>query len=268
MTSIPQAGAAAAAWSDPIGSDKHHWHRYGGFYRAQFARLGPVRRVLEFGVLHGASIRWLRRLFPAAAIVAIDRDPPRPDWPRDGGIRYLTADQGDAAGLARALGALGDGFDLVIEDGSHVPAHQARSLALAFPLLRPSGLYIAEDLHSALPSHPLARGAAGTSALHLLLAIERARALDRALTAAEADALAADGSFSADEVAELDRRIGAAFFHRRAVLPLSCWSCGGTAFDLARLRCGCGMDLGMEGADSLTAAVWARPRGEAAGPPG
>ncbi len=265
MTTLPPP-CAAAAWSDPIGSDKHHWHRYGGFYRAQLARLGPVRRVLEFGVLHGASICWLRRLFPAAAILAIDRDPPRPDWPRDGGIRYVTADQGDAPGLARALDAAGEGFDLVIEDGSHVPAHQARSLALAFPRLRPGGLFIAEDLHSALPSHPLARGAAGPSALHLLLAIERARALDRPLTAAEAGALATGGAFSAAEVAGLDRRIDAVSFHRRAVLPLSCWSCGGSAFDLARLRCACGMDLGMEGPDSLAAVVWARQDGDVAAP--
>src|SRR5258708_6038092 len=47
-------------------SDKHYWHRYIETYLAAFARLGEVRRVIEFGVLHGASIRWLAHCFPGA----------------------------------------------------------------------------------------------------------------------------------------------------------------------------------------------------------
>lgn len=240
-------------WLDPVGSDKHFWHRYSGFYREQLSRLGAVRRVVEFGVLGGASIRWLRALYPAAEIIGIDRAAPEPGWPRDGAIRYLTADQADAAALVRALDAAGPPFDLLIEDGSHLPAHQARCLVLGLARLRPGGLYLAEDLHTALPSHPLASPAPG--ALHLLLAIERARALGRVLDPAERAALTAPGGFTPAELTALEARIATVTLHRRAELPLACWSCGGTAFDPVRLRCGCGAGTGQEGADSLTAAV-------------
>jgi hypothetical protein len=240
-------------WLDPVGSDKHFWHRYSGFYRDQLSRLGAVRRVVEFGVLDGASIRWLRGLYPAAEIIGIDRAAPEPGWPRDGAIRYLTADQADEAGLVRALDAAGPPFDLLIEDGSHLPAHQARCLVLGLARLRRGGLYLAEDLHTALPSHPLASPAPG--ALHLLLAIERARALGRVLDPAERAALTAPGGFTPAELTGLEARIATVTLHRRAELPLACWSCGSTAFDPVRLRCGCGAGTSQEGADSLTAAV-------------
>jgi hypothetical protein len=91
------------------------------------------------------------------------------------GITYLTADQGDRPGIARMLKALGREFDLVIEDGSHLPPHQAICLAETFPLVRPGGLYVLEDLHTSHPGHPLYREscAPGTpDGLHLLLLIE------------------------------------------------------------------------------------------------
>lgn len=245
-------------WVDPEGSDKHFWHRYSAFYRRHFAALGTVRAVLEFGVLHGASIAWLRRLFPDATIVGIDVLPPRPDWPAGPGIRYVQADQGDRPGLMRALADLPDGVDLVIEDASHVPAHQVATLACAFPKLRAGGLYVLEDLHTSLPEHPLARAQAApglANALHLVLAIERARALGRALTPAEAGALAAPGMFSGADVAMLSARVGAVEIFRRACLPLRCWSCGSGAFDPVALRCACGIDMSLSAPDSMTAAM-------------
>jgi hypothetical protein len=245
-------------WSDPIGSDKHVWHRFSPFYRRQFATLGPVGRVLEFGVLNGASIRWLRGLFPAAEIVGVDILPMQPDWPVDPAIRYLRADQGDRAGLEAALAGLGSGFDLVIEDGSHVPQHQAACLAAAFPLLRPGGLYVLEDLHTSLPWHPLYQGhcAPDTPAsLHLLLAVEHALAAGRPIPPAEAARLAAPGLFSAGEVAALAGGIAAVEIFRRGSLPLRCWSCGSDRFDYVALRCGCGVSLSLAEPDSMTAAL-------------
>ncbi|MDE2006788.1 MAG: class I SAM-dependent methyltransferase [Rhodospirillales bacterium] len=244
-------------WIDPVGSDKHFWHRYEGVYRRWLGALGPVRRVVEFGVLDGASITWLRQLFPDAAITGVDIAPARPEWPTGPGIAYIRADQGDRTALAALPGEI----DLAIEDGSHIPQHQAATLAAVLPKLRAGGLYILEDLHSALPEHPLARAHCppGTpTALSLLLAIERARALGRALTQAEARALAAPGFFGADEVAMLERCIDRVELHRRASLPLRCWSCGSAALDPVALRCGCGTDLGLTGPDSLTAGIRVR----------
>ena len=256
------AAPPAFDWIEPTGSDKHSWHRYGAFYRRHFAALGNVRAVLEFGVLHGASIAWLRRLFPDAMIVGVDLMQAQPDWPRGPRIFYLQADQGDRAGLARALNGLAGRFDLVIEDGSHFPPHQAASLACAFPLLRPGGLYVLEDLHTCLPDHPLSRAQAAPDApnpLHLLLTIERARAMGRDPATAEMAALAAPGLFTPEDVAMLAARIAAVEIFRRAVLPLRCWSCGSEMFDPVALRCACGVDVSPAAPDSMTAVLRAGP---------
>jgi hypothetical protein len=68
-------------WSDPTDSDKHYWHRYSHFYQRHFETLGRVSRILEYGVFKGASIRWLREMYPDAEIFGVDIVPPRPEWP-------------------------------------------------------------------------------------------------------------------------------------------------------------------------------------------
>jgi predicted O-methyltransferase YrrM len=249
---------AETPWSDPIGSDKHEWHRYSAFYRRHFATLGPVAAVLEFGVLNGASIRWLRHLFPRAEIVGVDILPRQPEWPDEPGIRYVQADQGDRPALERLPRPSGGGFDLVIDDGSHIPQHQAACLASVFPMVRPGGLYVLEDLHSSLAWHPLylEHCAPGTpTALTVLLAIERLRAAGRALPAEDAVRLAAPGLFTAVDIARLDARIAEVELFRRASLPLRCWSCGSDAFDVVAFRCSCGISLSLADPDSMTAVL-------------
>ncbi len=39
-------------------------------------------------------------------------------------------------------------YDIIIDDGSHVPQHQIISLACLLPALNPGGLYIIEDLET------------------------------------------------------------------------------------------------------------------------
>src|SRR5690606_25272310 len=46
------------------------------------------------------------------------------------------------------VGEMG-GIDIVLDDGSHVAAHQATSFDVLFPLLAEGGLYVVEDLHTA-----------------------------------------------------------------------------------------------------------------------
>ena len=37
---------------------------------------------------------------------------------------------------------------MIIDDGSHVPAHQLLGFKLLFPLIKPGGLYVIEDIES------------------------------------------------------------------------------------------------------------------------
>jgi len=257
-------------WSNPIDSDKHYWHRYSGFYQRQFASLGHVSCILEYGVFKGASIAWSRRMFPEAEIFGVDILPPHPDWPSGPGITYLTADQGDRAGIARMLRDLNRVFDLVIEDGSHIPQHQATCLAETFPLVRPGGLYVLEDLQTSHARHPVYREncVPGTpNALHLLLAIERSRALGQSIRTDDIDRLSANGPLTTGDIRRLDGLTSDIEIFHRATLPLRCYACGGDAFDPVALVCACGTDLDVMGLDSVTAvARRAMPSAEAPRP--
>jgi hypothetical protein len=243
-------------WSDPVDSDKHYWHRYSRFYERHIATLGDVSCILEYGVFRGASIAWLRRMFPQAEIFGVDILPLSPEWPAGPGITYLTADQGDRAGIARMLRDLNRVFDLVIEDGSHIPRHQAICLAETLPLLRPGGMYVLEDLQTSHARHAVYREhcAPGTpNALHLLLTIERLRATGRSLSSNDVEQLTAAGLFAPADARRLDELISDVEIFHRATLPLRCYACGGDTFDPVALVCECGIDLDVMGLDSLTA---------------
>jgi len=245
-------------WLDPIHSDKHYWHRYSQFYRPHFESLSPVTSILEYGVFKGASIRWLRSVFPAADIAAVDILQHQPEWPTGPGITYHVADQGDRTGIARLLQDMGREFDLVIEDGSHSPPHQVNCLAETLSWVRPGGLYVLEDLHTSMPQHALYQQtcAAGTpTSLHLLLFIEHLLANSKSLSPENAQRLSAPGMFTAEDVQQLAEGIAQVDFYHRASLPLRCYACGGNDFDPVALTCRCGVDLDVLGADSLTAVL-------------
>ncbi|MBS0559017.1 MAG: hypothetical protein JSR21_03080 [Proteobacteria bacterium] len=227
-------------------SDKHYWHRYTDTYEAAFARLGAVREIFEFGVFRGGSIAWLARRFPDARIVGADIVEPLPEWPRDPRISYERIDQGDRAGVQAMFARLGRRYDLLIEDGSHLPAHQAACLTDGLTWVRPGGLYVLEDIHTSHPANAaFAEHQAGgaPNALHVLLAIRHLKDRGRAMTPAIAARLAAPGFFAADEIVALSARIAALDLYRRSILPLWCYACGGDDFDYAALRCACGADL-------------------------
>ena len=246
------------SWCDPVDSDKHTWHRYSGFYERHFAAIGPVSSILEYGVLRGASIRWLRRMFPQAEIVGVDILLQQPEWPTGPGITYVNADQGDRPGISRMLQDLDRRFDLVIEDGSHVPAHQANCLAETFPWLREGGLYVLEDLQTSHPHHPLYRThcVPGTpTSLHLLLLLEHRRALGQPLQADEAERISRGGVFTKADVDRLADMIAEVDMFHRSTLPLRCHACGTDDFDFVALSCRCGVDLDILGPDSMTAVL-------------
>jgi predicted O-methyltransferase YrrM len=248
-------------WSDPAASDKHTWHRYSRFYQRHFATLGPVSSILEFGVFKGASIAWLRAVFPDAEIVGVDILPLQHEWPTGSGITYITTDQGDRPAIARMLNGLNRRFDLVIDDGSHIPQHQANCLAETVAFLRPGGLYILEDLHTSHPQHPYYRQHClpGTpTCLHFLLLIEHARAAGKAIESADLAALAHPDLLTATDLQQLAAAIAAVDIYQRATLPLRCHACGRDDFDPIALVCRCGVSFDIVSPDSISAALRAR----------
>jgi predicted O-methyltransferase YrrM len=125
----------------------------------------PVR-VLELGVLQGASLRMWRDYFPLGQIIGVDIDPLAREH-RDDRIAIEIGDQSDTQVLDR-LAALGP-FDLVVDDASHIWAHQIAAFQRLAPALNPGGIYVIEDLDTSYGYFaPAYRGPGGvTTATYL-----------------------------------------------------------------------------------------------------
>jgi predicted O-methyltransferase YrrM len=244
-------------------SDKHYWHRYTETYRHAFARLGDVRRVVEFGVLRGASIRWLAECFPGAEIIGADIQEAQPDWPAERRIRYRRVDQADRAAVKAMLDGIAGGIDLIIDDGSHIPSHQATCLAEGMARVRPGGLYIVEDictshpLQSGFAHHSIVDGKRVPNALNVLMAIQHLRDTGRPCDAPVAEALSATGMLTGGDVRDLFAMTARVEIYHRTRLPLRCFACGTSDFDYVSWLCRCGEAL-YQPANSMAALVWKR----------
>lgn len=135
-------------------TDKWGSHWYTPHYQRYFH---PLRRkrlnVLEIGVggyqqsaKGGESLRMWKAYFRHSRIVGIDAvDKTQFREPR---IDIRQVDQTDADALTRLSNEYG-GFDIVIDDGSHLNAHVIQTFQILFPLLRPHGIYAVEDIQTA-----------------------------------------------------------------------------------------------------------------------
>lgn len=238
-------------------SDKFFWHRYVDFYEPYFAALDEPKNIVEFGVFHGDSIRYLAERFPSAEIVGCDILQPQHEWPTGDRIRYAVLDQNDPAQIEGMFRALPTDLDMVIEDGSHDPIHQRYCLVASLPRIRSGGIYILEDLHTSQSGHPLAQQPTTIGRLNsynLLLAFEHFLSTDAELKDYDVEQLSTTSLFSAGEIRELFDRVAAVAIYHRSTLPLRCWSCASTDFDYATIKCKCGGDL-MSDADSIAAVI-------------
>lgn len=129
---------------DKRGSDKGFRHGYESFYEPRFApkRHEPLR-ILEIGVLSGASLAAWLDYFPNAQVIGVDtfkRVPassvPILSHPR---VTWWGLDSTEFVPLI-------DEVDVVIDDGSHKPEAQLATLALYRRLLKSGGSYFIEDV--------------------------------------------------------------------------------------------------------------------------
>jgi cephalosporin hydroxylase len=119
------------------------------FYKALLAAMEPSpRRMLEIGVKGGGSTAFWKALFPSATVVGMDLKLRWLDG-TDDGVTYVQGDQTDVARLQAIATEYGP-FDLVIDDGSHVAAHQAITIRALLPHVQPGGFYVIEDIHASV----------------------------------------------------------------------------------------------------------------------
>ena len=136
------------------GTDKWGLHWYTPHYERYFR---PIKsrplNVLEIGVggyedagQGGASLRMWKSYFRRSRIVGIDLYDKR--HLSEDRIDIRQCDQTDENAL-RQLSSEYGGFDIVIDDGSHINEHVIRTFEILFPLLRPEGIYVVEDVQTA-----------------------------------------------------------------------------------------------------------------------
>jgi hypothetical protein len=157
MDETPLCQIAKKFHTDKFDPENPLSHLYTPAYHRLLAdRRSQVRKVLEIGLgwpglMHrdypaGGSLRMWSEYFSDANIFGLDI---REDaLVNDDGIKSFRCDQSSYWSLREAQSFVGDGFDLIVDDGSHVPEHQVLTARLFVPSLAKDGLYVIEDVHS------------------------------------------------------------------------------------------------------------------------
>jgi len=124
------------------------WLHYFPIYERHLGAFrGRSPKVLEIGVSHGGSIDlWSQYFGSGVRIVGLDIAE-RARALAEPGVVILIGDQSDPEFLDAVARENGP-FDIVIDDGSHVPAHQRCSLERLWPAVAEGGVYLVEDLHA------------------------------------------------------------------------------------------------------------------------
>ena len=129
-----------------------HWYtpHYDRYFRGIKSR---SLNILEIGVggydsadQGGGSLRMWKAYFRSSRIVGIDIYDKRHF--SEHRIDVRRCDQTDKEALTGLSGEYG-GFDIIIDDGSHLNQHVIQTFEILFPLLRSGGIYVAEDLQTA-----------------------------------------------------------------------------------------------------------------------
>jgi hypothetical protein len=137
-----------------FGTDKWGSHWYTQHYQRYFSPLKKKRlNLLEIGVgayenpgEGGESLRMWKAYFRNSRIVGIDiHDKTRF---REHRVDVRQCDQTNSEALLRLSNEYG-GFDIIIDDGSHINEHVIKTFHALFPALRQNGIYVVEDTQTA-----------------------------------------------------------------------------------------------------------------------
>ena len=131
----------------PYNTDKPSFDVYFRNYERLFAPLaGKKIHLLELGISQGGSLELWRDYFGNGTIAGIDISPVRLDDPT-GRIHVYQGLQQDTALLDRVRRETApEGFDIIIDDCSHIGEFTALSFWHLFDRhLKPGGLYVIED---------------------------------------------------------------------------------------------------------------------------
>lgn len=124
------------------------WVHYFEIYARELTRFRdrPVS-FLEIGVFRGGSIPMWKAFFQAGSqLTFVDIDPECAQFEIPG-TQVEIGSQADPVFLAELAQKYGP-FDVVLDDGSHLNAHQIDSLQALWPHISEGGVYLVEDCHT------------------------------------------------------------------------------------------------------------------------
>jgi Methyltransferase domain len=126
----------------------HKWHHYFDIYHNHFQRFrGQPVTILEIGVFQGGSLQMWKKYFgPNAKIYGVDIDPHCKQLEEDQ-IQIFIGDQANREFISELKQKVGH-IDIVIDDGGHTMIQQVTTFKELFPIVRETGIYLVEDLHT------------------------------------------------------------------------------------------------------------------------
>lgn len=139
----------AALYAQHTGRVSQRWSSYLDVFERTF---GPIRdqqvRILEVGVQNGGSLElWAQYFAQAKVLVGSDIDRRCGDLTFDDPRIHVVVGDVTTDEAQRRVIALSDGFDVIIDDGSHRSADIIETFVSMYPLLAEGGVYVIEDLH-------------------------------------------------------------------------------------------------------------------------
>jgi tetratricopeptide (TPR) repeat protein len=106
-------------------------------------------RLLEIGVQNGGSLEiWSQYFSNAKLILGCDINPECAKLKYNDPRIHVIVGDANLDDVNKKVSELSQGFDIIIDDGSHTSSDIVKSFAKYFPLLEYGGIYIAEDLHT------------------------------------------------------------------------------------------------------------------------
>jgi hypothetical protein len=121
-------------------TDKGFVHGYDQMYSVVFDTIGNPTSLLEIGFYRGYSAAAWKHLFPEATLQFVDKTQPVEVTPPAADLPLLIMNSARTA----ITEALGQNFDVVIDDGDHRPDYQWQTFLNLLP--RWTKAYIIEDV--------------------------------------------------------------------------------------------------------------------------
>ena len=127
-------------------SDKISHHGYHRFYPWFLSHLrGQNVNFLEIGIDKTESLKLWKGYFGNVNLHGLDIDDKEFN---DTEVTLHKIDQSSASELDKFVATVGISFDVILDDGSHVPEHQILTINKLWNLIKPGGIYIIEDIET------------------------------------------------------------------------------------------------------------------------